>query len=120
VADTGNNRVVVLSYDGHSFAYLTQYTASLSGPTGLAVDAADNLYIADTVNNRIVVLSPAGDFLRVYTGPNDGSQGGFDKPYGVAVRADGVMLVADTGNARVVRIYPTLKVLLPLVARMGY
>jgi hypothetical protein len=119
VADTGNNRVVVMGFDGTTFSYLTQYTASLNGPTGLAVDTADNLYIADTVNNRIVVLSPAGDFLRAYTAPNDGSEGGFDKPYGLAVREDGVIIVADTGNARVVRINPTHTVLLPLVGK-GY
>ena len=120
VADTLNNRIVVLAFNGTSFSYVTAYYPALNGPTGLAVDAADNIVIADTGNNRIVVLSPDGEILHAYTAPNDGSPGGFDKPYGVAVRPDGVIIVADTGNARVVRIYPTHTVLLPLVAKMGY
>ena len=107
VADSGNNRIVVLGFDGASFTYLDAYTADLTGPTGLAVDAADNIYIADTGNNRIVVLNPDGSFLSEYTAPNDGSAGNFNLPKGLAVRADGVIIVADTGNARVVRIYPT-------------
>ena len=120
VADSSNNRIVALAFDGLNFTYLDAYTADLSGPTGLAVDASDRIYIADTGNNRIVVLNPDGSFLSEYTAPNDGSQGNFNLPRGLAVREDGLIIVADTGNARVVRIYPTNTVLLPLVAKMGY
>ena len=119
----GNNRIVVLGFDGMSFSYLEAYSAELNGPMGVAVDGEDHIYIADTGNNRIVVLGADGSFLQAYTAPNDGSQGGFSQPRGLAVREDGVMLVADTGNARVVRVYmesPLQVVLLPLVARMGY
>ena len=120
VADSSNDRIVVLDFDGVSFTYLDAYTADLSGPTGLAVDAAGNIYIADTGNDRIAVLSPDGSFLREHTAPNDGSGGEFSLPRGLAVRPDGVIIVADTGNARVVRITPPHIVLLPLVARLGY
>jgi hypothetical protein len=35
-------------------------TGALKGPTGVAVDAAGNLWVADTGNNRIEELNPAG------------------------------------------------------------
>ena len=60
-----------------NFTYLTPYTASLSGPTGLAVDGADNLYIADTLNKPHRGVDLDGSLLRRYTAPNDGSDGQF-------------------------------------------
>jgi sugar lactone lactonase YvrE len=35
-------------------------STSLSGPTGLTVDPAGNVYIADTSNNQIVKIDPQG------------------------------------------------------------
>ncbi len=104
VVDQGNDRLVVLDFDGQTFSHHAMITAGLSSPTGIAVDAADNLYVADTGNNRIVVLDAAGGFLAEYTAPNDGYTGPFNTPRGVAVEADGDIVVADTGNGRVVTI----------------
>lgn len=116
VVDQGNNRLVMLNFDGQTFGHSAIITAGLSRPTGIAVDAADNLYIADTGNHRIVVLDAAGDLLAEYTAPNDGYSGPFHAPRGVAVEADGDIVIADTGNGRVVTIRkPGHQVYLPLV-----
>jgi sugar lactone lactonase YvrE len=120
VADQGNNRLVVLGFDGQTFDYLASYQAGFSAPAGVAVDARGNLVVADTGNNRVVVLGPEGDFLAEYTEPNDGYSGTFNAPRGVAVDADGNLVVADTGNHRVVTVrgalLQTRKIWLPLVS----
>ena len=121
VADQGNDRLVVLSFDGREFGYLDSFYAGLKAPTGVAVDAEGRIVIADTGNNRVVVLSSAGDVLAEYTEPNDGYSGAFNAPRSVAVEADGDLVVADTGNQRVVTVrgaLPTcVRLWLPLVMR---
>jgi uncharacterized protein (TIGR03663 family) len=72
------------------------------GPTGVAVDADGNLYVADTNAHRIVVFGPDGAQLRVI-GRQGPGLGEFFEPRGVAVDADGNLYVADTWNARVVK-----------------
>jgi hypothetical protein len=123
VVDSGNDRIVVLGFDGINYTYLTEYTSGLNAPTGLALSATDNLYIADTGNHRIVELAPDGQFSAEYTAPNDGSPGNFSQPRGLAVTLDGTLIVADTGNARVVRLLPPIQpwyTFIPLLVRTGY
>jgi len=128
VVDQGNNRLQILSFDGsaesaaagQAFGYLDSFTAGFNAPTGVAVDAGGNLYVADTGNNRVVVLDPAGKPLSVLMAPNDGYASVFSAPHGVAVEADGDLVVADTGNRRVVTVRGALfrhKTWLPLVLR---
>jgi len=128
VVDQGNNRLQILSFDGsaeraaagQAFGYLDSFTAGFNVPTGVAVDAGGNLYVADTGNNRVVVLDPAGKPLSVLRAPNDGYIGPFSAPRGVAVEADGDLVVADTGNQRVVTVRGALsldRIFLPLVLR---
>jgi len=121
VADQGNNRLVVLGFDGTEFGYLDSFSADLRGPTGVAVGPAGQIVVADTGNNRVVVLDPQGSFLAAYTEPNDGYTGPFYAPRGVAVEPDGDLVVADTGNRRVVTVRGALaehwRIWLPLVAR---
>ncbi len=45
----------------------TATSSRLSGPSGVATDAAGNLYIADTANNRVEEVTPA-DRLSVFAG----------------------------------------------------
>ena len=54
VADTGNNRIVVLDSQGR---YLRSYTAgnSLRSPSGVYVAEFGSLFVADTGNERIVL-----------------------------------------------------------------
>jgi hypothetical protein len=121
--DQGNNRVVVLSFDGSEFGYLDSHSPGLSAPTGVVVDAWGYIVVADTGNNRIVVLDPGGNFLAEYTQPNDGYTGPFNAPRGVAVEPDGDLVVADTGNHRVVTVHSALPgqwgIWLPLVSGDG-
>jgi DNA-binding beta-propeller fold protein YncE len=120
VVDQGNDRLVVLSFDGNSFGVEDIFSAGFNSPTDVAVDSTGNLYIADTNNNRIVVLDPEGNYLTEYTSPNDGYPGAFSAPSGVAVDAEGNIIVADTGNRRVVAIFDLFglnRVYLPLVNR---
>jgi hypothetical protein len=120
VADQGNNRLVVLSYDGTEFGYLGSFDAGFSGPTGVAVDAWDHIVVADTGNNRIAVLDGQGSVLAEFTEPNDGYTGAFNAPRGVAMEPCGTLVVADTGNQRVVTVrgaLPGCRTWQPLVVR---
>ncbi|HSR33135.1 MAG TPA: LamG-like jellyroll fold domain-containing protein, partial [Anaerolineae bacterium] len=103
VADQGNDRLVVLSFDGTEFSYLESF-AGFNGPSSVAVDPRGSLVVADTGNNRVAVLSPEGDFQAKFTEPNDGYSGAFTAPRGVAVEPCGSLVVADTGNQRVVTV----------------
>jgi len=84
----------------------TGAAARFNSPTGLAVDAIGNVYVADSANNSIRVITPAGvvTTLAGETGPPgsaDGTGGAarFNGPFGVAI--DNVskdVFVADTRN----------------------
>jgi DNA-binding beta-propeller fold protein YncE len=120
VTDQGNNRLVVLGFDGTEFDYLASFSAGLSAPSGVAVDTWGNIVVADTGNHRVVVLDPEGKLMAEYSEPNDGYSGTFNAPRGVAVEACGNLVVADTGNRRVVTVrgaLPGCKTWLPLVVR---
>ncbi|HYW48285.1 MAG TPA: hypothetical protein VE959_35805 [Bryobacteraceae bacterium] len=93
---------------GYSGDNVPAATASLAGPTGLAVDSAGNIYIADRYNNRIrkvaggVIASVAGNGTPAYAG--DGmaaTAASLYFPAGVAVGADGSLYIADSGDQRV-------------------
>ena len=83
-------------------------SAELSGPLGVAVDAAGNLYIADTGNNRVrkitkgVITTVAGDGLSGFGGDNGPATSAYlNSPEGVAVDSAGNLYIADTGNSRI-------------------
>ena len=83
--------------------------AQLNLPSGCAVDAAGNLYIADTLNHRIRRVDPAGVISTAAgTGTagfsGDGAaaaQARLYAPRAVAVDFDGNLYIADTGNHRI-------------------
>ena len=73
IADTLNNRVRMVSPAGMIYTVaggcettdfgvngVPATSARLNAPTGVAVDASGNLFIADTGDNRICKISPAG------------------------------------------------------------
>jgi uncharacterized protein (TIGR03437 family) len=76
--------------------------AQLTNPTGLALDAAGNLYIADTGNSRIRIVTKATGIITSLStaGIN------LSSPKGVAVDAAGDVYIADTGNGRVLEVTP--------------
>lgn len=86
--------------------------AQFSVPTGLAVDAAGNVYVADGGNHRIRLVRPDGTVTTLAgtgePGYRDGPAGEaqFDEPFDVAVSSRGVLYVADAGNDRIRAISP--------------
>src|SRR5579864_7815874 len=83
--------------------------ASLSAPSGVAVDAAGNVFIADTFNNRIRKVT-ADEFISTVAG-NGGSDSSGDGgpaikaalsfPLGVAVDGAGNLFIADSFSNRI-------------------
>ena len=83
--------------------------AELNGAQWVAVDAADNLYIADSMNNRIrkvtlgVITTIAGGYGTV--GPQSNGRpttsGQLNLPQGIATDTSGNVYIADAGSNRV-------------------
>ncbi|RIK53478.1 MAG: hypothetical protein DCC57_08240 [Chloroflexi bacterium] len=135
IADSGNNRIVVLDPAGNflfemgSLCRLSDGEAGgcvdpdgsgplqlgdgqFNEPWGVAVDAAGQIYVADTWNGRIQVFAPDGAFLRKwgYFNTTQGELGdpmALFGPRGLALDGNGNLLVADTGNKRILLFTPT-------------
>jgi sugar lactone lactonase YvrE len=83
--------------------------ASLSYPTGIAVDSAGNLFIADQGNQRIrkvtsggVISSAAGNGTQGFSGDGGpASAAQVNSPTGVAVDSEGNLFFADFYNNRI-------------------
>lgn len=122
-ADSGNNVVVKISpagiltiVAGNGSAGFSgdggpATDAALSSPTGVAVDAAGNLYIADDVNNRVRKVTPDGTIATVagngshsFFGTNgDGGPATaayLNGPSSVAVDESGNLYIAEAGHIR--------------------
>ena len=87
--------------------------ARFSNPTGIAGDAAGNLYVADTFNSTIRKITPAGKVTTLAgkagsLGSADGSgtAARFYYPTGIAGDAAGNLCVADTLNSTIRKITP--------------
>jgi PKD domain/RTX calcium-binding nonapeptide repeat (4 copies)/NHL repeat len=88
--------------------------AQLDAPTGVAVDAAGNVYIADQNNHRIRKVSPAGVITTIAGTGTPGFSGDtgqasaaqLKNPVGVAADGAGNVYIADQGNQRVRKVDP--------------
>jgi sugar lactone lactonase YvrE len=85
-------------------------SASLYSPTGVAIDANGNLYIADTENSRIrkvnaatgIISTVAGTGTTGFSGDNGiATSATLSSPCGLAVDAAGNLYFADIYNVRV-------------------
>jgi len=86
--------------------------AQLNNPTGIALDASGNIYIADNLNNRIRKIA-INKIITTVAGGGVCASGGFCgdsalataaglyKPMAVTVDASGNIYIADTGNNRI-------------------
>ena len=77
-----------------------------SGPNGVAVDGAGNVFVSDNYNFRIQKFTGNGVFVTKWgsAGSGDGqfgTQNFYNGPNGIAVDGAGNVYVADTGNSRV-------------------
>jgi sugar lactone lactonase YvrE len=117
LADTYNYRIrrvtsagatTVLAGSGTiAFADGTGAAASFSHPSGVALDAAGNLYVSDQVDRHIRRVTPAGVVTTVAGSgaaayaDGTGSAASFMGPGGLAVDADGMIYVADSGIRKI-------------------
>ncbi len=80
-------------------------STELRGPSGVAIDAAGNIYISDYVNQRIRKVSTAGTITTIAGGATmDGGPGalaGINNVSGVTRDASGNIYIADTNNNRI-------------------
>ena len=86
--------------------------ATIDSPTGLAVDAPGNLYLADTHNHRIRRIDAATGTITTIAGTTPGFSGdnasastaSLALPHGLTIDATGNIYIADTANHRIRRI----------------
>src|SRR5438445_557628 len=95
-------------------------SASLFRPTGVALDASGNLYVADQDNYRVRKVAAATGIITTVAGngsPTFAGDGGaatsasLNSPTGVALDASGNLYIADTGNHRIRKVAATTGVI---------
>jgi sugar lactone lactonase YvrE len=129
LADTGNQRIRKITAttgiittiagtgtQGFSGDTGPAISAAIDSPTGLAVDSANNLYLADTHNHRIRKITTATGIIATIAGT--GTQGfsgdsaaataaTLTLPHGLTIDTKGNLYLADTANHRIRRIDAT-------------
>ena len=118
IADYGNNRIRKISTTGviSNFAGSgigldggPATAADVYRPSGVAVDASGNVYIAETGNNRVrkvntsgIISTVAGTGVSGYSGDGGSATAAkLSSPVGVAVDGAGNIYLADLGNHRI-------------------
>jgi len=130
IADRGNNfirkvtpagmmsRVAGNGNQGFSGDGGPATSAALNSPSGVAVDAAGNLFIADAGNNLIRKVTPDGTISTVAGNRNSTSGGdgglatsaGISSPPGVIVDNAGNLFIADFGNNKIRKLTPIVNI----------
>jgi sugar lactone lactonase YvrE len=124
IADSGNQRIRKISPAGTVTTFAGSGKASWKdgsateaefyNPSGVAVDATGNVYVADYDNHRIRKITPAGVVSTLAGGGNGagykdstGTEARFAFPTGVAVDKLGNVFVADRDNQVIRKITAT-------------
>jgi subtilisin family serine protease len=109
VADTGNGRIQEFSPEGKFLMTFGTHGKGLpfedgpgefKEPSGIAIDAKGNVWVADAWDKRIQVFDSKGKYLFQF-GKSGTGNGEFSSPFGIAIDAEGKVWIADTGNGRV-------------------
>ena len=77
----------------------------LDGPSGLAFDEHDDLYVVDSLSDRVQKFTKGGDFIMAWGGTGAG-EGEFSRPWGITIDGEGYVYVVDWGNHRVQKFSP--------------
>ena len=72
----------------------------LNAPSGIEIDADDNVYVVDTGNDRVQKFTKDGEYILGWGSPGS-EPGQFDRPWGMTIDREGFVYVADWGNDRV-------------------
>jgi len=141
IADQSNNRIRMLDLEtqiittvagtgdsGYNGDGMPATDAGLAGPSGLALDAEGNLYVADTFNGRIrmiakdtgIISTFVGDGLdfRYERGANERATA-LSRPYGIAITPERYVLISDSDN-HLIRQWDNQKKAMSLVAGTGH
>jgi len=126
IADMNNNRIrkvgavfgIITTVAGNGSPDISgdgapAIRASLADPRGVALDSADNLYIADFSSNQIrkvdaatgIITTVAGNGSSDFTGDGDlATSASLSSPTGVALDSDDNLYIADLNNQRIRRV----------------
>ncbi|HVW10839.1 MAG TPA: hypothetical protein VHC90_19770 [Bryobacteraceae bacterium] len=125
IADTGNNRIrridpngIITTVAGGGVAGFSgdngaAVSAQLSAPSGVAVDANGNLFIADTGNHRIRKVTPtgiittvAGNGTAAYAGDGGQAVAAQLSAWAIALDSAGDLFIGDVDNLRIRKVTP--------------
>ena len=118
VADSGNNRIQVVDFDGN---FVTEFgsrgwrTGEFDQPTTIAINfqRTEILYVIDTGNNRVQYCNLVDRIFQLMLGDySDGNRGNLstgaqielDLPSGIGIGRNGEIYVVDTGNNRFIQV----------------
>ena len=110
LADSGNNRIQVLSLDGipvFQFGSEGKEFGQFMKPEGVAANNSGVIYVADTQNNRIQIFSNDGIFLTAFGKYGTSEEGKksaqivFMNPKAITTDSQKLVYVADFGNNRI-------------------
>lgn len=120
VADYGNHKIRKITPTGITttlagstagFADGTGAAAKFNGPTGIALDASGNVYVADSENQKIRKISPTG-IVTTIAGTTYGFSNGigtvaqFKFPTCIALDTSGTMYVGELDGYKIRKITP--------------
>jgi trimeric autotransporter adhesin len=144
IADESNHRIRLVTKStgvittvagngtrGYSGDGIQATSASLYDPSGVALDASGNIYIADSYNNRIRLVTKSTGLISTVAGTGGGSYSGdlgpatsanIYTPVAVALDASGNIYMADCYNSRIRMVTKSTGIITTLAGngRIGY